>query len=139
MQRTGTARWQRTVSRSWPSPNSFHEALGELAQETLEGLGYRVVVASSGKEAVQLFKNNIEQFDLVVLDLVMPGMSGPDAYLEMSRLRAGLKVLFTTGYTAGAAVLTSLVEKGALVLQKPYTAKTLSRMFRNLLDKKSDA
>jgi FixJ family two-component response regulator len=66
----------------------------------------------------------------------MPGMSGPDAYLKMSAIRPGLGVVFTTGYTAEAASLTSLVEKGASVLQKPYGAKGLSRAIRVGLESK---
>ncbi len=103
-----------------------HESLRELAQETLGALGYHVILASNGIEAVQLFKDNSDRIDLVVMDVVMPGMSGPDAYLKMSAIRPGLGVVFTTGYTAEAASLTSLAKKGASVLQKPYGAKGLS-------------
>jgi CheY-like chemotaxis protein len=111
-----------------------HEGLRELAQETLEALGYRVVLATNGTEAVELFKANSDRIDLVILDVVMPGLSGPDAYLEMSGIRPKLGVVFATGYTAEAASLTSLVEKGATVLQKPYSAKTLSRAIRGVLE-----
>src|SRR6267143_1906444 len=113
-----------------------HESLRELAQETLGALGYHVILASNGIEAVQLFKDNSDRIDLVVMDVVMPGMSGPDAYLKMSAIRPDLGVVFTTGYTAEAASLTSLVEKGASVLQKPYGAKGLSRMIRVVLGRK---
>ena len=103
-----------------------HESLRELAQETLGALGYHVILASNGIEAVQLFKDNSDRIDLVVMDVLMPGMSGPDSYLKMSAIRPGLGVVFTTGYTAEAASLTSLAKKGASVLQKPYGAKGLS-------------
>ena len=76
-----------------------------MAHETLGALGYRVVLAANGIETIQLFKNNSDRIDLVVMDVVMPGMSGPDAYLEMSAIRPGLGVVFTTGYTADAASL----------------------------------
>jgi len=66
----------------------------------------------------------------------MPGMSGPDAYLKMSAIRPDLGVVFTSGYTAEATSLTSLVEKGASVLQKPYDAKGLSRAIRIVLESK---
>ena len=103
-----------------------HESLRELAQETLGALGYHLILASNGIEAVQLFKDNSDRIDLVVMDVLMPGMSGPDSYLKMSAIRPGLGVVFTTGYTAEAASLTSLAKKGASVLQKPYGAKGLS-------------
>jgi signal transduction histidine kinase len=113
-----------------------HESLRELAQETLGALGYQVILASNGIEAVQLFKDNSDRIDLVVMDVVMPGMSGPDAYLKMSAIRPDLGVVFTTGYTAEQASLTSMVEKGASVLQKPYGAKRLGRVIRVVLERK---
>lgn len=113
-----------------------HEGLRELAQETLEALGYHVVLATTGTEAVELFKTNSDQIDLVILDVVMPGLSGPDAYSEMSAIRPNLGVVFATGYTAESASLTSMVGKGATVLQKPYSAKTLSRAIRGVLESK---
>jgi two-component system, cell cycle sensor histidine kinase and response regulator CckA len=112
-----------------------HVGLRELAQEILEALGYHVVVATNGKEAVELFKTTPGQIDLAILDVVMPGLSGPDVYLEMSAIRPSLAVVFATGYTAEAASLTSLVKKGATVLQKPYSAKTLSQAIRGALER----
>jgi len=112
-----------------------HVGLRELAQEILEALGYHVVVATNGKEAVELFKTTPGQIDLAILDVVMPGLSGPDVYLEMSAIRPSLAVVFATGYTAEAASLTSLVKKGATVLQKPYSAKTLSHAIREALER----
>jgi DNA-binding NtrC family response regulator len=91
-------------------------------------------LATNGTEAVTLFKSNAARIDVVVLDVVMPGMSGPDAYAEMSTVRPGLGVVFATGYTAEAASLTSLVAKGASVLQKPYTATSLSQAIRHVLE-----
>jgi CheY-like chemotaxis protein len=110
-----------------------HEGLRELGKETLEALGYKVILAENGTEAVALFKNDSARIDVVVVDVIMPGMSGPDAYLEMSAIRPGLGVVFATGYTAEAASLTPLVEKGASVLQKPYSAKSLSQAIRSVL------
>jgi CheY-like chemotaxis protein len=113
-----------------------HEGLRELGKETLEALGYRVMLATSGAEAVEVFKSNPDQIDVVVLDVVMPELGGPDAYSKMSAIRPGLGVVFATGYTAEAASLTSLVEHGAVVLQKPYSAKSLSGAIRGAIESK---
>jgi two-component system, cell cycle sensor histidine kinase and response regulator CckA len=112
-----------------------HEGLRELGKETLEALGYNVILAENGTEAVALFESNSGRIDVVVLDVVMPGIGGADAYAQMSAIRPGLGVVFATGYTAEAASLTSLVEKGAIVLQKPYSAKSLSKAIRSVLEK----
>jgi signal transduction histidine kinase len=114
-----------------------HEGLRELGQETLEALGYHVILAIDGTEAIALFKSNASRIDAVVVDVVMPGMNGPDAYAEMCNVRPGLGVVFATGYTAEAASLTSLVAKGACVIQKPFTATSLSRAIRQVLESSS--
>jgi FixJ family two-component response regulator len=53
------------------------------------------------------------------MDVVMPVLSGPEAYLEISALKPGVSVIFTTGYTPQARALNSMLEKGAVILQKP--------------------
>jgi CheY-like chemotaxis protein len=111
-----------------------HEGLRESAQEMLQALGYRTIVASDGREALELFKTNSERIDLIIMDVVMPLLNGPEAFLEMSALRPGIRVIFTTGYTSEAASLISLVEKGAAILQKPYSLTSLSQMVRGALE-----
>jgi signal transduction histidine kinase len=113
-----------------------HDGLRESAQEMLQALGYSVTLASNGSEAFELFASNPDRIDLVVMDVVMPLLTGPEAYSKMSALRPHLGVIFTTGYTTEAAALISLVEKGALILQKPYSLTRLSQMIRGVLDRK---
>jgi two-component system cell cycle sensor histidine kinase/response regulator CckA len=110
-----------------------HDGLRETAQEMLQALGYRLLVASDGQKAVELFKSNAKQIDLIVMDVVMPAMSGPEAYLEMSDVRPGVRVIFTTGYTPEAQALVSMIDKGAVILQKPYSLTSLSQMVRGAL------
>jgi two-component system, cell cycle sensor histidine kinase and response regulator CckA len=112
-----------------------NEGLQEAAKEMLEKLGYRVILASDGTEAVQIFTKNPGQFDLIILDVVMPKVSGPLAFSQMTAVRPDLRVLFSTGYTAEAASLNSLTEQGASVLQKPYSFKNLGQMVRAALDR----
>jgi two-component system, cell cycle sensor histidine kinase and response regulator CckA len=111
-----------------------HEGLRETAREMLEALGYRVLVASDGGNALELFTANAKQIDLVVMDVVMPVLSGPEAYLEMAALKPGVRVVFTTGYTPKAKALTSMLEKGGVILQKPYSLTSLSQMVRGALE-----
>jgi signal transduction histidine kinase len=112
-----------------------NEGLQEAAKEMLERLGYRVILASNGTEAVQIFTTNPAQFDLIILDVVMPKVSGPDALSQMVPVRPDLRVLFSTGYTSEAASLNSLIAQGASILQKPYSLKSLGQMVRANLDR----
>ncbi len=76
-----------------------HDGLRDTAREMLQGLGYRILDAPDGAKALEVFKLHADQIDLIVMDVVMPSLSGPEAYLEMSALRPGIRVIFTTGYT----------------------------------------
>lgn len=108
-----------------------HEGIRELGQRTLSLHGYKVIPACNGQEAVRLFKQKSEEIQLVLLDVVMPGLSGPDAYTQMSAIKPDLPVIFASGYTALAD---PQIRKGAAFLQKPYTMETLNRTVRSVLD-----
>ncbi|HLJ15288.1 MAG TPA: response regulator [Bryobacteraceae bacterium] len=112
-----------------------HDGLRQSAQEMLQGLGYRVLLAANGLDAVQLFKANSRSIDLVILDVVMPGQSGPDTYSQLISMRPDLKVIFTTGYTTEVASLASLIDHGAGFLQKPYGQRSIGLKVRELLDR----
>jgi signal transduction histidine kinase len=112
-----------------------HDGLRDSVQEMLQALGYHVIPACDGPEAVKLFTINCARIDLVVMDVVMPWLSGPDAYAKISALQPGVRVIFTTGYTAEAASLISILDKGAVILQKPYSLTSLSQIIRGALDR----
>jgi len=113
-----------------------HDGLRQTAQEILQVHGYTVIAAANGLEAVQLFKANADRIDLVIVDIVMPGLAGPDAYARMSAIRPGLDVIFTTGYTSETARLVAMVDRGVALLQKPYSPKSLTRMIGTVRDPK---
>jgi PAS domain S-box-containing protein len=112
-----------------------HEGMLEMALETLGRLGYQVLVARDGEEAVQLFEAHRDRIDLVLLDVVLPRLSGPDAYARICALRPQVRALFTTGYSAESARLDKLVETGAAILQKPYSPSVLAGRVREILDR----
>lgn len=114
-----------------------HEGLRESAKEMLESLGYRVFLAANGLEAVQLFKSYGNEIALAVLDVMMPVMTGPDAYSQMAALRPDLRVIFTTGYATEASSLKWIKEKQFGIVQKPYRLKQLSMVIRETIDKTS--
>lgn len=111
-----------------------HEGLRNTAQEMLQKLGYQVIVAVDGRESLALFQANREQIDLVVMDVVMPGLSGPEAYLKMCEQQPDARVIFTAGYAPKAKELAFVMEKGASILTKPYSLISLSQMIRGTLE-----
>ena len=111
-----------------------HDGLRESAQCMLEALGYRVLLASNGAEAVEIFRRHQDQINVVVLDAVMPVLSGPDAHLQMLAIRPGVRVVYTTGYVSETTSLAAIRNSGAPLLQKPYTPATLSHMIGKVLD-----
>jgi len=112
-----------------------NEGLREAAQEMLQTLGYRVILATNGAEATEFFKANSGKIDMAVLDVVMPDLSGPAAYSQMSAIQPDLRVVFTTGYTPETVSLNSTLEKGVPILQKPYSMKSLAQIVRSTLDR----
>jgi len=108
----------------------------EIAEELFEQLGYKVLTARSGKEAIEIYKENKEQIDIVILDMVMPDMSGHDAYDRMKDINPKIKVLLSSGYSIKGRA-TEILDRGCNgFIQKPFKMKELSQKLREILDKK---
>jgi CheY-like chemotaxis protein len=93
-----------------------------------------VLTASDSDQAVQLFREKRDQIELILMDVVMPKLSGFEAYAQISELEADVPVIFTTGYSAETALLTTDRAKAAPLLQKPYAPRTLAQTVREALD-----
>jgi CheY-like chemotaxis protein len=111
-----------------------HDGMRDMAEQILGTLGYRLVLAHDGDEAVRKFLERADEISLLLMDVVMPKMAGTDAYEKISAARPGIPVIFTSGYSEQGAYLTSALTAGATVLQKPYGARALARKVRELLD-----
>jgi len=99
----------------------------------LMNLGYQVLVANDGREAVQLFAANPGKVDLVIMDVVMPVMSGPAAVREIRQIDRKVKVIYLTGYDS-KGTFTSLIDHSSeVVLNKPCPISYLSRVIRENL------
>ena len=106
-----------------------------LAKQILETCGYDVLEASDGAEALLRFGDETVEIDLLVTDLVMPGMGGWELS-ELVRERCPrIKVLFTSGYTDDAVVRHGLIDEGQNFLQKPFTFDSLARKVRAVIDR----
>jgi two-component system cell cycle sensor histidine kinase/response regulator CckA len=106
----------------------------ELVVRTLRDHGYRCLEAQDGNEALDLVERNEEPVDLVITDVVMPGMSGGDLGDRLALLRPNLPVLYTSAYVDEDVIGRGLLEQGRPFLQKPCTPRALARKVREVLD-----
>ncbi len=111
--------------------SNIREALAEY----LEALGVRVLEASDGVEALDVAAAHPETIDVLVTDLVMPRMSGPDLVEALLPLRPGIKVVFVSGYTPEATAGYGSPAPGAVFMQKPFLLGDLAETIRRLLDR----
>ena len=108
----------------------------EVAEELLETLGYKVLTAGGGKEAIETYKKNKEQIDIVILDMVMPDMSGGETYDKLKEINPDIKVLLASGYSIHGAA-TEILDRGCNgFIQKPAKTMELSQKLREILDDK---
>jgi DNA-binding response OmpR family regulator len=105
----------------------------------LEDHGYAVLPAGSGEEALVLARTCSLPVDLVVTDVVMPGMSGREVVDELRRLQPGLLALFVSGYTQDAITQRGILDSGVEFLPKPFTPATLVARVRAMLDARIQA
>ena len=99
----------------------------------LKELGYQVIPARSGKEAVELYQKNSHSFDLVALDMIMPEMSGKETYERLKDVDPNVKVLLVSGYSLNKQV-EELMDLGCNgFIQKPFDILQLSQKIREVL------
>ncbi|HWS15142.1 MAG TPA: ATP-binding protein, partial [Candidatus Methylomirabilis sp.] len=110
----------------------------ELVAEGLQRDGYSILAASNGREALTLAGGHDGPIDLLLTDLVMPGMNGMELAQRLMPLRPGMKVLYMSGYSEEAISRLGSVEDGTSFLQKPVTLSLLSRKVREILDSSSN-
>ena len=96
--------------------------------------GYRVLVASSGREALELAAQQPGPLHLLVTDMVMPGTNGREVADELRRRRPDLRVLFISGYTQDVISRSGVLDSGIEFLTKPFTAALLLERVRKVLD-----
>jgi PAS domain S-box-containing protein len=105
-----------------------------VGAEILETLGYKVMTAKNGEEAIKLYKENIDIIDVLVIDMVMPRMSGGELYKRLKALNSEIKVLLASGYSIDGEA-TKILEQGCNgFIQKPFGIVELSQGIRNILD-----
>jgi PAS domain S-box-containing protein len=110
-----------------------------LARRVLEGRGYQVHAAPCGAEALEMFDRLPGRPDLVVTDVVMPGMGGRELAEQLRGRQPGLRVLFMSGYTTDEVLRQGIEAEAVHFLQKPFTPDSLARKVRDVLVKSANA
>jgi two-component system cell cycle sensor histidine kinase/response regulator CckA len=109
-------------------------AVRELSKTVLESYGYHVLIADNGPKALDVARQYVGHIDLLLTDVVMPGMNGRELAETMGNSNEGLKVLFMSGYTNDAVLQRGILGPGMTLLQKPFTPTILARAVRDVLD-----
>jgi len=110
------------------------EMIIEVGQGLLEALGYTVLLAKSGKEAIDTYKKNKDKIDMVLLDMIMPGMGGGETYDRLKKINPDIKVLLSSGYSINGQAKDILDRGCDGFFQKPFNMKDLSQKLREILD-----
>jgi CheY-like chemotaxis protein len=109
------------------------ESVRQLVRDTLSAKGYKVLEAENGEAGFATAACHQGKLDLVITDVVMPGMGGREMVKQLIETRPGIKVLYLSGYTEDAIISDGSIEKGTAFLQKPFTLQNLSRKVREVL------
>jgi CheY-like chemotaxis protein len=106
----------------------------DLVRTLLQAQGYKVLLAADGPEAIRISKEHPGAIDLLLTDMVMPGMSGPELAKELMARRPLMKVLYMSGYTEYAVVNQGVMERVQSFIWKPFSNAALAQKVREVLD-----
>ena len=106
----------------------------EVGQVILEKLGYRVLVAKSGKEAIDVYRKNAADIDMIILDMIMSGMSGGETYGYLKEINPGVKVLLSSGYSLDGQAQRIIARGCDGFIQKPFTMREISLKVKEILN-----
>ena len=110
------------------------EMVADVGQKMLQKLGYRVVLAKSGRKAVEIFKRLQQRIDLVILDMIMPDRGGSETFDQLKAIAPDVKVLLSSGYSIDGQA-SQIMKRGCSgFIQKPFNLKHFSRKIREILD-----
>ena len=106
----------------------------ELTRTILEQSGYTVFTAPSGEKALEILAEKKKMIELLLTDVIMPEMNGPELFRRALEIRPDLKVLYMSGYTGNAILQHGFSEKEVHLIQKPFTLTTLTHKVREVLE-----
>ncbi len=108
------------------------ESLRLLGSDMLANIGYKVITAVDGADAVEIFKKRYKEIDLVILDLTMPNMDGSQAFSEIRNIKKDIKVIIASGYSLNDVTARFSGKKLVGIIQKPYTSDKMREILKNL-------
>lgn len=115
------------------------EQIRDISRDILERYGYNVLIASDGEEGFNVYKENMEIIDLVILDLVMPKKSGTEVLEEIKKINPNEKILIASGYSTNGPIREVLDRGAKMVVNKPYTLRELLSKVRDTLDDRGES
>jgi DNA-binding NtrC family response regulator len=110
------------------------EAVRKLTRQMLKRMGYSVIEAANGEEGVRMLGQDPQRFDLLITDVVMPGMNGRELAEYCARLSPRLRVLYMSGYADHAVIEHGMIESDTVFIQKPFTPEDLHRKLCEVMD-----
>ncbi len=111
------------------------EIILDIGRDLLKAMGCKTLTARGGHEAIELYQKNQDEIDIIILDMIMPNMSGGDVYDRMKEINPDIKVLLSSGYSINDQA-TDILSRGCNgFIQKPFTINELSAAIRQILDK----
>ena len=113
------------------------EMILDVGLQMLEELGYEILGAGSGEKAIEIYNENKDRIDLVILDMIMPEMSGANVFERLKQINPDVKVLLSSGYSINGQAAQILEQGCKGFIQKPFTFKQLSEKVSEILKKSS--
>ena len=110
------------------------EMILDIGSKMLEGLGYKVITASGGRQGFEIYEKNQDRFDLVILDMIMPDFGGKRTFENLHKIDQSVRVLLSSGYSLDSQA-EEIMQSGCKgFIQKPFTMVELSKKIRGILD-----
>ena len=113
-----------------------HETIWDFLIEALQSLGYQILLAENGLDAVEIFRCNPGEIDLVMLDMIMPKLGGHDAFLQLRQIDPNIKILLSSGYVSQEEVQDLIKLGSCRFIAKPHRLPEVLQNIRELLDEK---
>jgi two-component system, cell cycle sensor histidine kinase and response regulator CckA len=106
----------------------------EVGRDVLEMMGYRVLVACSGQEGIDIYSKQKDEIDLIIQDMIMPGMSGEEAFYAFKRINPAVKVILSSGYVINQKIEDIMRQGCRAFIQKPFRLEEFSKIIKDVLD-----